>query len=93
MAYYNLDPFGEERADLRMSIMASSIVNTILATSLGKKAKRYFLKFKDLLPKFGTKKKKDPVDMLAKMKKFSQLYGGKLIIGDEDGDDTIDPSS
>ena len=28
MAYYEIDPWGEERADLRMGIMASVIANT-----------------------------------------------------------------
>lgn len=92
MAYYSLEPFGEDRDDLRMAINASSIVNTILSM-LGKKGKTKFLKLKDFIPEFGNKEKKSPDYMLEKMKELSKIYGGELIIGDEDGDDPINPSN
>lgn len=46
IAYAHLEPFGEERADLRMGILASTFVNMMSA-----KGKRY--QPKDFMPKFG----------------------------------------
>lgn len=45
-AYYNVAPFGEERADLRMGILASTIANCH-----GNKTKPF-----DFMPKFDRKK-------------------------------------
>lgn len=48
MAYYSLEPFGEERADLRSAIVAATIANCMG----GKKGRKY--KPKDFMPFSGT---------------------------------------
>jgi hypothetical protein len=47
MAYFAIDPFGEERADLRAGIVASTLVNV----NRGKRGKA--AKPRDFMPSFG----------------------------------------
>jgi hypothetical protein len=60
-AYEKLEPFGEERADLRMAIMTANILNALR----GKKGKK--AKIKDFMPDFekalGKKSGGDPEAM------------------------------
>jgi hypothetical protein len=51
-AYFNLDPWGEERADLRMGILASLIHNMAGRVSKGNK------RAADFMPKFNTEPKR-----------------------------------
>lgn len=51
MAYYKLEPFGEERADLRMGILAS-----VMANAWRGKGQKPF-KPRDFMPTFDTHKK------------------------------------
>lgn len=46
-AYYRLEPFGDERADLRAGIVASTVANT------AQTRKRKAFKPADFMPKFG----------------------------------------
>lgn len=46
-AYYTIEPWGEERADLRAAIVAATVANG----NRGKKQKPY--KVEDFMPKFG----------------------------------------
>ena len=48
MAYYRLDPWGQERSDLRAGIVASTIANVY-------RGKRRPLQPKDFMPHFGAK--------------------------------------
>ncbi len=50
MVYYEIEPFGEERADLRSGIIASTIANV----NRGKGGKAY--KPSDFIPKFEEKR-------------------------------------
>lgn len=49
MVYYELEPFGEERADLRAGIVASTVANV---NRDAKKQKKPFAA-QDFMPKFG----------------------------------------
>jgi len=55
MVYAGLEPFGEERSDLRMAIETSSICNVIYQVWTGKDA---IFKREDFLPKF---EKQEPI--------------------------------
>ena len=56
MAYASLEPFGEDRADLRMAIETASICNVIYQVWTGKKEAPF--KMEDFLPKF---EKQEPI--------------------------------
>lgn len=53
-AYNTLDPIGEDREDLRMGILASTIANMIGGAVAGKKAKTF--KPEDFIPDWDGKK-------------------------------------
>lgn len=57
IAYYQLEPFGEERADMRAAIIASTIAN--VNRSKGQKA----YKVEDFMPRFDRQEEQggDPV--------------------------------
>jgi hypothetical protein len=76
MTYYELEPFGEERADLRAGIIAATIANC-LARRKGRPAFRVT----DFMPRFGREKRRTrtPDDMLKQVKILNMLYGGKFI--------------
>lgn len=63
-AFYRLEPFGEERADLRNGIVASILVNTNLKK--GAKATTPL----DFMP-FADKKSQDASDQKAQFKQFT----------------------
>ena len=71
MAYYNIEPFGDERADLRAGIIASTIVN--VHSEKGKRATvpADFMAFKEQRTKDTSAK--SPDDLRAK---FDALTGG-----------------
>ena len=64
-AYAELEPFGEERADLRAGIMASVYANVHRDS---KRSKAYSPS--DFTPKFGAEKKVAPTTDVAKWKSF-----------------------
>jgi hypothetical protein len=64
--YAKLEPFGEERADLRSAIVAATLVN------LWSKKKA---KAEDFMPKFGVEQPKEPQD-LEEMKRAMQRVAG-----------------
>lgn len=74
MAYYSESPWGEDRADLRMGILGSSIVNCWVS----KKSKA--IEPKDLIPRFSSKAEKtkaqSPEQMIEIAKAFAAIYGG-----------------
>ena len=69
-AYYGLEPFGEERADLRAGIVASTMANVF------RKSGTQPYKTQDFMPKFG-KEKQDWRDMLEKVRTINAALGGK----------------
>lgn len=75
MAYYELEPFGEERADLRAGIVASTVANSRMR---GKNDNKTYQP-KDFLPKFGESKEKQTwEDHLAMVQDLQKSFGGKI---------------
>mgnify|MGYP000046381597 CR=1 FL=1 len=75
MAFYELEPFGDERADLRAGIVASTVAN---ANRDPKKSKPYAPQ--DFLPRFeGGRGDEAPgwQKLLAKVKMLHAAFGGK----------------
>ncbi len=78
MAFYQVEPWGEERADLRSGIVASTVAN---AHRDPKKRKRPF-KPEDFIPKFEPKferkkGRKTPEQMLRLVEMLNVAFGGK----------------
>lgn len=71
MAYFKLEPFGEERADLRTGILASLVAN--IASKKG--GKKYMPK--DFMPVFD-KPKLGWQELLQKVKLLNALFKGKV---------------
>ena len=74
-AYWQINPFGEERADLRMGINTACLLNVHVP-----KGKRRY-KPSDFMPKFERKeiKQQTPQDMLILMTRITQSLGGKFV--------------
>lgn len=58
-AYAQLEPFGEERADLRAGIITSSIVNMLIRVNTTSRSPR-LTKPTDYMPRFGENEKRPP---------------------------------
>lgn len=69
-----LEPFGEERADLRAGIVAATIANC-LARGKGKPA----FKVRDFMPRFEVKRDKTPDDLFQQVKTINWLFGGAFV--------------
>ena len=67
-----MEPRGEERADLRAGIVASTIAN---ANRDPKKGKPF--KAEDFMPKFGNQQELTDEQMEAKLDGIARAYGGK----------------
>lgn len=72
MAYAELEPFGEERADLRSATVAAVIAN---ANRDRKKRSRPY-RVTDFMPKFGQQEQSEE-DMLAVAEAWVKALGGK----------------
>ena len=73
MAYYELEPFGEERADLRSAIVASTVANAHRDPKRRRKAFRPL----DFMPRFdGSKRPKGVESMLHIVEQFNVALGG-----------------
>lgn len=68
-AYYGLEPFGEDRADLRAGIVASTMANVF------RKSGTNPYKAQDFMPKFG-KEKQDWREQLELVKSINAALGG-----------------
>ncbi len=68
MAYYNVEPFGEERADLRSAIVACQIVNV----NIPKGKKR--AKVADFMPDFKPKKQQSVKEMAGIFRMFADAH-------------------
>jgi len=71
-AYSALEPFGEERADMRSAIIACVIANS----NRGKNQPPF--KVSDFMPKFGRKKPQTWQEMKARFKTFAALHNEKI---------------
>jgi len=70
IAYAQIEPFGEERADLRAAIIASTVANT--ARQRGSRA----FKPEDFMPQFGGRKAPDEQELKSKVDTaFRKLSG------------------
>jgi hypothetical protein len=75
--YYGIEPFGEERADMRAGIVAATIANC-LARKKGKPAFRP----DQFMPKFEKPVKKEPKtadQLFEKVKALNKMFGGTFI--------------
>lgn len=75
LAYYEIEPFGDERADFRSAISATAISNILLKANW-KRPKA--LKVESFMPKFKERKTepKSPKDLLAKAEIINAAFGG-----------------
>ena len=71
--YYELEPFGEERADLRAGIVASTVANT--ARDPKKRHKAF--EPKEFMPQFGEQEAPDADELLEKVVLINAMFGGK----------------
>ncbi len=71
MAYFEIEPFGEERADLRSAI---ACMTTAQAMGLKKNGGGKF-SLKDFMPEFGKKQPGNVFDPQAARKLLKKLYG------------------
>jgi hypothetical protein len=72
--YTKLEPFGEERADLRAGIIASTIANC-LARKKGQPA----FKVKDFMPNFEPPKQKTPDELFEQVQFLNFMFGGEYV--------------
>lgn len=72
MAYYKAEPFGEERADLRAGVIASTIANA----NRGKGQRAY--KPSEFMPKFGKKQGKTAKQMWETLMAFSNAQNASV---------------
>lgn len=72
IAYHNIEPFGEERADIRSAIIALTIAN------VNRTSRQPPLKIKDFMPKFGRPKPQTWQEMKARFKSFAQVHNERL---------------
>lgn len=73
IAYANLEPFGEERADLRAGIVASTVANC----AMGRKGPS--LKPKDFMPEFGKRVKNMTGAAMARtFQLFANIHNDRL---------------
>lgn len=75
MAYAGLEPFGEERADLRAGIVASVVANT----ARDPKAQRDPFTPQEFMPKFESKEapEQTPEQMLSIVEMLNAAFGGQ----------------
>ena len=88
--YYKLEPFGEERADLRAGIVASTIANV----NRGKGQRAY--KPSEFMPKFGDKVRKTAKQMWQTLMAFSSAQNATVRAepnGESDSQSCSEPDS
>lgn len=77
-AYYDLEPFGEERDDLRAAIIAHTVAEHIWATGIISGPRP---KLADFLPKFvegGERRRQTPEEMAEIGKRLALAFGGEV---------------
>lgn len=84
LAYYRVEPFGEDRADLRAGIIASVIANV----NRDPKKRRRAFRPEDFIPKFDRKDERQPwQDQLKLVEMLNKALGGRDL-RDKSGDDS-----
>ncbi len=76
-AYYELEPFGEERADIRSAIVASTVANA----NRNPKARAKPFEVDDFMPKFGqpARRRQTWQEQLAFVEMLNEAFGGTRI--------------
>jgi len=72
IAYSTIEPFGEERADLRAGIIASVIANV----NRGKGHAPY--KPRDFMPTFGESRRQSAQEIIARLKAFAAAHNAAI---------------
>jgi hypothetical protein len=72
MAYYNIEPFGPEREDLRAGIVACTIANV----NRGKGTRS--MKPSDFVPKFGGKSRQSESEMEMRLLVWARMHNAKI---------------
>ena len=76
MEYAKLEPFGEERADLRAAIVAATIANA----NRGRRRRPF--EVKDFMPRFdSSRQRKTPAQLLQIVEMLNTALGGKDLRG------------
>lgn len=70
-AWYAMEPFGEQRDDLRIGVLAATVCN-LLSSGKGKLAKP-----SDFMLKFEDEKPQKPEDMMNALRMVHEALGGK----------------
>lgn len=73
MAYYGVEPWGEERADLRMGILASTMAN-LWSSKTSRPSKP-----KDFMPDFGAHEKQSVAVMQHRLRVYAAAAGIPII--------------
>jgi len=83
MAYAQLEPFGEERADLRAGIVASVFANA----NRDPKKKGHPYQPKDFMPDFDaeSEEQKSPEEIYAMMRTWAMMQGGGKHVNQSQG--------
>jgi len=73
LAYQELEPFGEERADLRAGIISATVANT----ARDPKKRRKPFRPAEFMPEFGPKKEQSWQDQLSIVEMLNAAFGGE----------------
>lgn len=80
MAFFEMEPFGPERADLRAAIVASTVANT--ARDPKKRARPWTPR--DFMPRFDQPAEQDWQEQLAIVEMLNAAFGGRDVRDDAD---------
>ncbi len=72
LAYYSLEPFGEERADYRSAIIACTFANVMRTKT------SHSSKVEDFMPKFGQKTEQNAKSMEKAFALFANLHNARI---------------
>lgn len=83
-AYYQVEPFGEKRADFRSAIVAATIANT-----MGRRKGQPAFRVEKFMPQFEPREivKKTPDQLFDKLKILNRLMGGAFVDERKHGSD------
>jgi hypothetical protein len=76
-AYFELEPFGEERADVRAALVAATVANT----ARDPKKRRRAFQVQEFMPRFERKPKQTWEEQLALVEMFNVALGGRDLRG------------
>lgn len=77
VAYFSVEPFGEDRADARAAIGASAIVNTLRKTA---SPKNKTIDTTEFMPKFEEQESQSVEEMIQRVAVMTMAMGGEVKI-------------